>query len=205
MNMKIRAKQFVLLSLLSSLVGAMELSKFKEAVLHRKTQKLNLTIDQTKELIKEWGEDAKKLGEYGPLLTVISNNHIDGWAGMLLSFDGGLCYEYHERLKHTPIYLAVTQDRVPLINLLMHYHKWQGEPDDLNEYGFYGKNTLKAVISRNNPAIIAAFKDLQERKIKRGNLNARIEKECNRLLNVVQTHTKYRDITYLVSVQRYKS
>lgn len=207
MNMKIRIEQFVVLSMIwYSSVYAMdsELRKFKRAILSPKQyEQFNLASEHYEKLIKAWREEAKKDKLYGPLSLVISNNCEARMVGMLLGWDPTLCYEYHEPSRHTAIYVAVLSKRVAMVNCLALYHKLQGEPDDASEYGFYGKETLKAAVTVNVPLIISKLNELQESKKIRDDLNARLEKERNRLTDYVKTHKeKYTDINYLRGMKR---
>lgn len=90
---------------------------------------------------------------------------------------------------------SVLRNKPETVKTLINIHKNRGEPDDSNEYGFYGKKTLKVAEFINNPTIISALMELQERKKMR-------DTQRTRLLNFVQKDTKYRDITYILSVQR---
>lgn len=199
MKIKIIAAATLLLTIL--VAHAMNEEKlFWQAVEDKKYEDVKSFLDYNPSLIDSTNRQ--------PLVVIITTMYLNDldmfkiFLSHIFSRNTNIIYGHHRSLK-SPIYRSVFNNQKEMVQALLDCHTTNGEPEDLNEYGFYGKETLEVVKSdKTDPAIKLAFKELQERKKRRDDS---IKIEHKRLQDFVEVCTEYADIMYLVSVQRNKS
>jgi len=197
--------------------GMDKIADFQQALQTKEYAKAKLLLDTYPTLIQDWQTHGKndKWGS-NELLNAIEKNDIM-LLDIFLTYDKNLCYKAVRHI-FTPIYRAVWYTNVQIVQKLINCYKDIGEPEDLSEYGFYGKRTLQLAnmakdinnyIDRENQTIISALDDLHKRKKIRediiADLTRHTENKNKRLLDFVEQNKQYTAINYLLQVKRDKA
>lgn len=195
-------KSIVVATLLLNIVSACAMNEeelFWQAVEDKKYDDVKSFLDYNPSLIGSKGS---------PFLATISIMSLNDlkMLQIFLSHNPNIIYNCSPSLG-SPIYRAIWNNQTQMVQVLLDYHKTNGEPEDLSEFGFYGKKTLEAVKSeKTNAAIKLAFNELQERKRirdeKARDLNCFVESKQKRLIDYVQLRPEMRQLEFLASLTR---